>query len=389
MKRLILILFAGIFATGLIAQENIAVLGGLPDAVRETSGLLFYKGRLITHNDSGNAAELYEIDTLSLEITRTITISNATNIDWEDLAQDENYLYIGDIGNTLGNREDLVIYRILKVDYDTSDSVTAEGIYYSYEDQADFSGDQNSDWDAEAMVVFQDQLLIFTKEWQQNETRAYMLPTTPGEYLAIKKGQYSVNGLITGATFNTYSNILYLIGYSQLLQPFTVRIADINLDEIFNDSTQRSSLSIGLGQTEAITYTTENRYYISSEYFSSNTPAITLQATLFLLVTNDSMVEEDPRPPDNPDEDPKEPEKDNQELVIYRAPGSRLLEYELTTDSAIFGRAIFDTLGRRIRYTNANSIEDNTIDLSELHSAQYYLTFYLQGKTIAQPFVLY
>ena len=85
----------------------------LPEKVKETSGLLFLDGKIITHNDSGNDANLYEIDSLSGTILRTISIANATNIDWEDLAENDTHLFIADIGNNNGNRQDLKIYTIL------------------------------------------------------------------------------------------------------------------------------------------------------------------------------------------------------------------------------------------------------------------------------------
>lgn len=92
----------------------------LPNEIEETSGLLFFNGKLITHNDSGDGPNLYEIDTLSGAISRVITITNATHIDWEDISQDDTYIYIADIGNNNGNREDLKIYKVLKSDYISS-----------------------------------------------------------------------------------------------------------------------------------------------------------------------------------------------------------------------------------------------------------------------------
>ncbi|WP_144896518.1 hypothetical protein [Lutibacter sp. Hel_I_33_5] len=46
----------------------------LPIEVKETSGLLFFNDKIITHNDSGYAANLYEIDSLSGLITRTVKL---------------------------------------------------------------------------------------------------------------------------------------------------------------------------------------------------------------------------------------------------------------------------------------------------------------------------
>ena len=98
-----------IFLTGtfLFSQESIEVLGVLSNEISETSGLIFHNGKLITHNDSGNTPQLFEIDTVSYQITRTVTLSNVANIDWEDIAQDSEYIYIGDFGNNLGTRTDL------------------------------------------------------------------------------------------------------------------------------------------------------------------------------------------------------------------------------------------------------------------------------------------
>jgi hypothetical protein len=76
----------------------------LPDEVKETSGLLFLDGKIITHNDSGDAPNLYEIDSLSGTILRTVTISNATNVDWEDLAENDTHIFIADIGNNNENQ---------------------------------------------------------------------------------------------------------------------------------------------------------------------------------------------------------------------------------------------------------------------------------------------
>jgi len=69
--------------------ENIIEKYDLPATISETSGLLFFNGKLITHNDSGDAANLYELDTITGNITRTININNATNVDWEDVTQDD------------------------------------------------------------------------------------------------------------------------------------------------------------------------------------------------------------------------------------------------------------------------------------------------------------
>jgi len=78
----------------------------LPEKVKETSDLLFLDGKIITHNDSGDDA-LYKINSLSGVIVRTVSISNATNIDWKDMAENDTHIFIADIGSNNGNRLDL------------------------------------------------------------------------------------------------------------------------------------------------------------------------------------------------------------------------------------------------------------------------------------------
>jgi hypothetical protein len=74
----------------------------------------FYNNNIITHNDSGGQANLYEINASTGAVLRTVAITNATNVDWEDIAQDALYIYIGDIGNNFGNRTDLKYIKFRK-----------------------------------------------------------------------------------------------------------------------------------------------------------------------------------------------------------------------------------------------------------------------------------
>ncbi|MGB5204957.1 T9SS C-terminal target domain-containing protein [Eudoraea sp.] len=366
------------------AQVSATTIGTLPEDVLESSGLIYYNNKLITHNDSGNSPRLYEVDTLSSQIIRTITIDNATNIDWEDITQDDTYIYIGDFGNNTGNRQDLTVYRVAKSDYDVSNTISAERIDFSYEDQTDFTEIQNSDWDAEAMVDFKTQLLIFTKQWQTNGTVAYSIPKIPGSYSAKKLGFYDVSGLVTGAAYNKFSNVLMLLGYSSQLQPFIVRINELPINFSFNGTEEKLGLGIGFSQVEGITFSDSNTYYISSERYQNNLPPITLASQLYTFDTDDAPQEtEEP-----PVETPIDAEKEENELIIFKAFGSNELQYDLNSNAPLFGRAIFDITGKRVRHTHGSLIENNSIDLSGLSSSVYYLTFYLQGITVSKPFIL-
>ncbi len=372
-------IFWTFMGTCLYGQADIQVLGNLPQEVQETSGLIFYQGKLYTHNDSGNEAVLYEIDTLNLAITRTIAINNAGNVDWEDLSRDDTYLYIGDIGNNQGDRRDLVIYRIPLSDIEEGESANAELISFAYADQSDFTAGANSDWDAEALISYGDELIIFTKQWQSLGTVAYSLPKIPGEYQAQRVGQNSVNGLVTGAVYNSQFQVVYLVGYSSLLQPFLYRIDSLETPFVLMEGGEKFNLNVGFAQMEAICVLDENRYYLSSEAFSSTNPPINLNTTLFLLSTEDILA-------DPPSEEENEEDNEVPELSLAVPFGTKSLEYTLEPDQEIIGWEIFDTTGRRIDYLGKMEILVNPIDISSLQSAVYYLKFYLNGSSIAKPF---
>ncbi len=368
-----------LFGTFLFSQHDAEALGDLPEVVSESSGLIFHNGKLITHNDSGNTPVLYEIDTVSHQITRTITVTNVENVDWEDIAQDEQYIYIGDFGNNKGTRTDLSIYRIDKQAYDQDDTVTAERIDFSYGDQTEFTDNGNSDWDAEAFFALDDQLVILTKQWQNNGTVAYSVPKTPGTYLAKIIDSYNSNGLVTGATYNPLSRVLFIIGYSSLLSPFVLRFDKITDTVIFTEEAVRTNLNIGLAQVEGITYSDINTYYFTSELFTRTSPSVRLEPRLFSFKTDDVPDGEDPSV------DP-EPEPIKEGIVVFKSSGSNILEYEVNTNKPILAQAVFDTTGKRVRYIEESDINENSIDITTLKTAVYYLTFYFADSVISIPF---
>ncbi|MBT8180129.1 MAG: T9SS type A sorting domain-containing protein, partial [Eudoraea sp.] len=231
---------------------------------------------------------------------------------------------------------------------------------------------------------FNDQLLIFTKQWQSNGTVVYSIPKVSGSYSATNMDFYDVSGLITGATYNKASNVIMLLGYSPQLQPFIIRIDEPSPNFSFNGNEEKIDLGIGFSQVEGITYSDANTYYISSERYQNNFPPITLPSQLYEFNTNDTIQQNE----ELPIEIPSDLGKSDNALIIYRMFGSQELQYDLNSNAPLFGRSIFDITGKRVRHTPGNLIENNSIDISGLGSAVYYLTFYLQGETISKPFIL-
>ena len=324
----------------------------------ENSGLIFYNNNIITFNDSGGEANLYEINANTGNITRTVTITNATNVDWEDITQDASYIYIGDIGNNNGNRTDLKIYKIAKNDYNGSDDIAvAEIISYSYADQLDFtSNPNNTNWDAEGLISYSDQLLIFSKNWVDNRVNVYSIPKTNGTYSALLESSYNTNGLITSAEISLNENIIYLIGYSSSQAPFMYTIHGIpnnSLDIFSGVISEKISNIVPIGnQVEAIALfeitPNKHRLYISNEKFIFSYEDITIifPPKLWLIEIDAETVTLDV--PDI---------TSDLTLTIFPNPFDKTLKLSERVDEII----IFDLLGRILakqQYVKKLSLEN-------------------------------
>ena len=255
----------------------------LDDSLNETSGLIFYNSKIITHNDSGNNPKLYELDSITGNLIRTVTINNATNIDWEDISQDNEHIYIGDIGNNSGNRKDLKIYKIKKQDYLNNNSVSSEVILFSYKDQTDFSVRVNNhNFDSEAISIVNDKIVLFTKNWENLKTNVYEIPKTAGEYDVPKLETYNTNCLITGSTYNIKNNYFLLTGYDRLLNPSLIFLDCNNLEKTIKKIDLKNLIGQG-SQIEAIGSYDNEKYYITREKTSTtiNNNTITIPSSLF------------------------------------------------------------------------------------------------------------
>lgn len=249
--------------------QSITLVTPLEDSLQETSGLLYLNERILSIDDA-DAPAIHEIDSVSGEITRSVVVNNAVNVDWEDIASDEEYLYIGDIGNNYGKRESLKIYRVAKAEYlnTENDTVTAEIISFTYKDQEDFSSPLfTTNYDAEALVSVGDSLYVFTKNWGDRRTNIYAIPKEPGIHEVEKVDTLDVQGLVTGATYNVALDKVILSGNS-LPSPFILELNDFSSGVFSDEKVQRHKIQPPAGysvQIEGITFVDGSSVYLSAE----------------------------------------------------------------------------------------------------------------------------
>ncbi|PLX10897.1 MAG: hypothetical protein C0598_09455 [Marinilabiliales bacterium] len=242
----------------------------LPDEVEETSGLILWDGGYWTHNDSGGDNVIYKLDTLSGEVVQRVRIVNSTNVDWEDIAQDEDFIYVGDFGNNYGNRDDLSVYIIDKSDINTEEytEVSATRISFTYED---YAGNQlkkkDNNFDCEAMIASENYIYLFSKNRGDDQSKLYKLPKVEGNYVAELVNTFNTAGLITGADLNKKTNELILVGYTNNSWiPFIWLMFDFEDEDFYSGNKRRiDMINIPATQTEGICYTANGKGVISSE----------------------------------------------------------------------------------------------------------------------------
>ncbi len=162
--------------------------------INESSGIIASRrtpGIFWTHNDSGDGPNLFATDRRGRSLA-TFTVPGATNVDWEDIAAgpergDRATLYIGDIGDNGGSRDDTAVYRILepKVDSNkpgqTGQTAKAEKFPYRYAD---------GHHDAETLLVdpkTEEIFIIIKTDSGLSSVYKFPLPLTPNRVATLQK----------------------------------------------------------------------------------------------------------------------------------------------------------------------------------------------------------
>ena len=215
----------GLFFNSLILFSQEEQSYRLPSQLNEISGLETINDTLfIAINDSGNEPFLFVLNT-DAKILKKVKINGAKNNDWEDLAVDEEYIYIGDFGNNLNKRKELIIYKVKIKEVLLKNEIESERIVFRYLDQKKFPPQkENLNFDSEAFFYDKDSLTLFTKcntyPWT-GVSFIYRIPKEPGTYFLKKKDELYIGSggyfldAITAA--DKYNQDVYLTTYNRIL----------------------------------------------------------------------------------------------------------------------------------------------------------------------------
>lgn len=267
-----LVLFTLLFSLNFSAQQNLEWLKLNPyqtalfsDTLKENSGLAFFENKLYTFNDSGNTSEIFEIDRTSAKINRTWR-TGLKNNDWEAIATDSANFYIGDFGNNRGTRKHLTIYKIPFKDSLHLNSI--QEIPFFYPQQNTFEAQNlNTDYDAEAMVVLNGKIHVFTKEWLSKGVAHYTIdPTLTENQPAQKVEYYQTDFVVTDASY--FEGKLYVVGYTKKFEIYLAIFSETSPGIFFEQKAKKYYLgsTLAVGQIEGIAVD-KSGVYISGEEF--------------------------------------------------------------------------------------------------------------------------
>ncbi|MDY0102182.1 MAG: T9SS type A sorting domain-containing protein [Lentimicrobium sp.] len=339
----------------------------LPNQLIESSGIAIEgNNRIWSHEDSGNTNELYCFDTTGT-LLRTLTIENAENMDWEDLAADSNEnWYIGDCGNNNNIRTDLTIYKIPNPENSNENTISAGIIHFTLEDQTAFPPpSSNRNFDIEAVVWHNDSLYLFTKDRSTpftGITKMYVLPDAPGSYIARLVdsgfiGSTVETGSITSADINHHTGELLLLTNNRLIS-FTTYTGN----RFFNGRRTDYIFTTTPGQNESIAFVSRTKLYMTEEGTGNSSGylyEILLPQPQGIIAT------------------------DHPKLLIYPNPSSGLLMFEQRTQSPSY---IYDISGQMVQQIDSGR---QFTDLSNLQNGLYFIRMSIKGNAFIGKIIKY
>jgi hypothetical protein len=262
MKNGIIFLFS-CFSLLAFSQKSII----LSDELKEISGLQYLNDTLlVAHNDGGNAPMIYFLNPNSGKIIKRVVLKNTKNVDWEDMALNGNYLYIGDFGNNNNKRKNLTIYRFSWKDALKQDSISTDLMTIAYAEQMAFPPENKAlNFDAECLAFADGYLWIFTKNRTEpfdGVSYVYRVKFQENTHAVLKK-EYSIKIGSKGWMFDSVTGgdfaygYFYLTTYNRVLKYlFTEGKFTLVKQYKYNEYNQK----------EAITVVKDDQIYVANEF---------------------------------------------------------------------------------------------------------------------------
>jgi hypothetical protein len=182
--------------------------------VKENSGIV--KSRrwpdvFWMQNDSGDEPRVYAVHRDGTvygadryEVPGTL-IGGAINVDWEDIAMDDQgHLIVADCGNNPNDRRDLALYYLQEPSPNAGRTTWFRRVFYRYPDQQQFPAPQEDfNFDAEAVFTIGSRVYLLSKNRSDTRTKLYRLDPEKCRADEVNTLEYldsfNIHGQATGA----------------------------------------------------------------------------------------------------------------------------------------------------------------------------------------------
>jgi hypothetical protein len=240
--------------------------------LKEISGIEFDKyKRMWAINDGGDGPKLYMLNKDG-SIAREVTVSNAKNVDWEDMTQNRfGHFFLGDFGNNDNDRRWLTIYKIENPIDIKTDTTTAEIIKFTYPQMQEGEiKPQDKNYDLEAFVEYKRHLYLFTKNRTKpfdGITKLYKVGDHAANFDAELIGEFKTCTTleklcwITSAAMSPDRTKLVLLDSTSVWL-----FENFEGDNFFNGDISRIDLGV-VTQKEAVTFYDDNTLVFTDEEF--------------------------------------------------------------------------------------------------------------------------
>ncbi|HCM46672.1 MAG TPA: hypothetical protein DIS98_03945 [Colwellia sp.] len=245
----------------------------LDSKLKEISGIEVDKaGNFWGINDGGNSAQIHQIKKDGT-VSKSITITNAQNLDWEDMTQDDfGHFFIGDFGNNDNIRQWLTIYKIENPIDIKGTETKAEIIKFTFPEQLNFPPKASEkNFDLEAFVFYKKNLYLFSKNRTEpfdGDTNLYRIGDHADNYQADFVSNFN--------TCTTFEKLCWIT--SAALSPDRSKLVLLDSERLWlfenwqgDDFFSGDAYKIDLGivtQKEAVTFFDENTIIFTDEEFN-------------------------------------------------------------------------------------------------------------------------
>ncbi|WP_347049895.1 hypothetical protein [Flavobacterium olei] len=250
--------------------SDLKELYSLPKKLKEVSGIAYFPDTdiLYTLEDSGNKNAVYAINSKG-KLEKTITVSNAKNVDWEDITKDKlGNIYIGDFGNNDNERKDLCIYKVAKNQLKNDVAKAEYKVSFSYPEQTEFPPRKKEMfYDVEGFFERGGYFYLFTKNRSKGfdgTAFIYKIKNASGAQKAVKIGEFKTcnnynHCVLTSATISPDGKKVALLSHDKVLLFKNFK------GDLFHKGTQTQIELNHFSQKEAIVFKDNNTLLIADE----------------------------------------------------------------------------------------------------------------------------